>query len=190
MSKESIVERIISDAEKEAENIISQSEARAAQAVDDASLRAERKLTGVRAEVAQKVKSILDGKAATARLDGAKAELAEKRRVIEAVYKNALEALVALDKKTALALADRLLSDFAEDGDEIVFAANYKYPAEILKLDVVKEKKLKASNDKASVEGGFVLKGKNSDKDVSYGALLQLDREERQAEIAATIFKG
>ena len=117
-------------------------------------------------------------------------ELAEKRRVIEAVYKNALEALVALDKKTALALADRLLSGFAEDGDEIVFAANYKYPAEVLKLDVVKEKKLKASNDKASVEGGFVLKGKNSDKDVSYGALLQLDREERQAEIAATIFKG
>lgn len=190
MSKESIVERIISDAEKEAENIISQAEIRAGQVVDDASLRAERKLAGVKAEVAQKVKSILDGKAATARLDGAKAELAEKRRVIDVVYKNALEALIALDKKTALALADRLLSYFAEEGDEIVFAANYKYPADVLKLDVVKEKKLKVSHAKASVDGGFVLKGKNCDKDVSYGALLQLDREEHQAEIAATVFKG
>ncbi|MDE7083498.1 MAG: hypothetical protein K2O89_07350 [Clostridia bacterium] len=190
MSKESIVQRIISDAEKEAENIISQAEARAAQAVDDASLRAERKLTGVKAEVAQKVKAILDGKAATARLDAAKAELREKRRVIDTVYKNALAALVALDKKGSLSLAERLLCEFAEEGDEILFAPNYKYSAEVSKLDVVKAKKLKISNAKADVGGGFVLKGKNSDKDVSYGALLQFDREERQAEIAAAIFKG
>ena len=190
MSKESIVERIISDAEKEAENIIAQAETRAAQTVQEADLRAERKLTGVKAEVAQKVKAILDGKAATARLDGAKAELAEKRRVIDVVYKNALEALIALDKKTSLQLADRLLSEFADEGDEIVFAANYKYCAEVSKLDVVKEKKLKISNGKPAIDGGFILKGKNSDKDVSYGALLQFDREEYQAEIAAAVFKG
>ena len=127
--------------------------------------------------------SILDGKAATARLDGAKAELAEKRRVIEAVYKNALEALVALDKKynktqncvefyhcgvnnefTAerILFADRVDTVYSrlalqDTGYKTRNAANYNSPAEILKLDVVKEKKLKASNDKASVEGGFVL---------------------------------
>lgn len=185
-----IVERIISDAEKESENIISQANARAAQVVDDASLRAERKLAGVKAEVAQKVKAILDGKAATARLDGAKAELAEKRRVIDAVYKNALDALNSLDKKSALTLADRLLSDFAEEGDEVLFAANYKYAAEVAKLDVFKDKKLKTASGKAEVAGGFILKGKNSDKNVSYGELLQFDREEHQAEIAAEIFKG
>lgn len=190
MGKDSIVERIISDAEKEAENIIAQAEARAAQTVQEADLRAERKLTGVKAEVAQKVKAILDGKAATARLDGAKAELAEKRRVIDIVYKNALDALIGLDKKTSLSLADRLLSDFAEEGDEIVFATNYKYFAEVSKLDIVKEKKLKISNGKLALDGGFILKGKNSDKDVSYGALLEFDREEYQAEIAAAVFKG
>ena len=190
MSKESIVERIISDAEKEAENIIAQAEARAQQTVQEADLRAERKLAGVKAEVAQKVKSILDGKAATARLDGAKAELAEKRRVIDSVYKNALEALIALDKKTSLALAERLLSDFAEEGDEIVFATNYKYVAEVSNLETVKAKKLKIANGKIPLDGGFILKGKNSDKDVSYGALLQFDREEYQAEIALAVFKG
>lgn len=190
MSKESIVERIISDAEKEAENIIAQAETRATQTVQEADLRAERKLMGVKAEVAQKVKSILDGKAATARLDGAKASLAEKRRVIDVVYKNALEALVSLDKKSSLLLADRLLSDFAEEGDEIVFATNYKYFAEVSKLQIVKEKKLKIASGKSALDGGFILKGKNSDKDVSYGALLQFDREEYQAEIAAAVFKG
>ena len=190
MSKESIVERIISDAEKEAENIISQAESRAEQTVQEADLRAERKLAGVKAEVAQKVKAILDGKAATARLDGAKAELAEKRRVIDVVYKNALEALVELDKKSSLALAERLLTEFADEGDEIVFATNYKYFAEVSKLDIVKEKKLKIASGKSALDGGFILKGKTSDKDVSYGALLQFDREEYQAEIAAAVFKG
>ncbi|MDE7087765.1 MAG: hypothetical protein K2O67_06200, partial [Clostridia bacterium] len=123
-------------------------------------------------------------------LDGAKASLAEKRRVIDVVYKNALEALISLDKKSSLALADRLLSEYADDGDEIAFASNYKYAAEVSKLDVVKEKKLKISNGKPGIDGGFILKGKNSDKDVSYGALLQFDREEYQAEIAAAVFKG
>ncbi len=190
MSKESIVERIISDAEKEAENIISQAEARAAQVTDDASLRAERKLVGVKAEVAQKVKAILDGKAATARLDGAKAELAEKRRVIDVVYKNALDALIDLDKKSSLALAEWLLVEFAEEGDEITFAPSYKYCAEIAKLDIVKEKSLKIAQGKSPVSGGFVLRGKYSDKDVSYDALIELDKEKHQAEIAASIFKG
>ncbi len=36
--------------------------------------------------------------------------------------------------------------------------------------------------------GGFILKGKSCDKDVSYGAMLAADREERVAEIAAQLF--
>lgn len=35
------------------------------------------------------------------------------------------------------------------------------------------------------IDGGIFLKGKISDKDLSYGALLALDREEYQAKIAA-----
>lgn len=190
MSKESIVERIITDAGEEASDIISRAENRAARILDEASLRADRRFKGAKAEVAQKSKAIFDGKAATARLDGAKAELAEKRRVIDHIYSEALDALIALDRKNALALAERLLTDFAEDGDEIVFAAGYKYAADVLKLDVVKRKKLKIGHGRERVDGGFILKGKNSDKDVSYGALLLLDREERQAELAAEIFKG
>ena len=190
MSKESIVERIISDAEKEAEDLIAEAERQAQSVVNGAQTKADRKLLGVKAEVAQKTKAISDGKSATARLDGAKAELAEKRRVIDAVYAEALKGLIALDKKSALYLAERLLSEYAETGDEVVFAPDYKYGADVAKLDVFKEKKLKVSHKAINIDGGFVLKGKNSDKDVSYGALLAVDREEHQAELASRIFKG
>lgn len=188
MGLDSIVERIISDAKKEAEDIISDAEKRAEDTVSEAKKQAERKLTGVKAETAQKVKSILDGKAATARLDCAKCELSEKRRVIDTLYFEALKSLIALGKKETVAIADRLLNAYAEKGDEIVFAPNYKYAEDVLKLDIVKELGLTHSVGGAGIDGGFVLKGKIADKDVSYTALLALDREENESSIAAKIF--
>ena len=102
-------------------------------------------MLGAKAEAEAKAKSILDGKAASARLDCAKIELAEKRGVLDSVYEKALKKLKELDKKTAVALAGGLLAKYAEDGDEIVFAADYKFVSEVAKLPVVTELKLKFS---------------------------------------------
>ena len=95
---------------------------------------------------------------------------------------------MALDKPTALYLAEKLLKAYADDGDEIIFAENYRYAQEVMKLPVVKEKNLKQSSKTAKIDGGFTLCGVNSDKNLSYGSLLSADREERQAEIALQIF--
>ena len=190
MSKESIVERIISDAEAERENLLAEAHKKAEADVAAANERAQRKFAGVQAETAQKVKAILEGKAASARLDGAKAELKEKRRVIDAVYDGALKKLCALDKEDSLKLAERLLKEYAEDGDEIAFASDYKFTQEVMKLDVAKKKKLKISHKGATVDGGFILLGKNSDKDISFAALLAADREQFQSDIAVKLFKA
>lgn len=188
MNEQAIVDRIISDAEKEAAAIISEAERKAQETVSEALLYAERVKTGVKAEVKQKTDGIFDGKAATARLDGAKILLGEKRGVIDEVYARALKALNELKEGDALYLAARLLKEHAEEGDEIVFAGNYRYRKGVEGLEIVKEKKLKVSSAQADIDGGFILVGKNSDKDVSYGALIAADREEKQAEIAAKIF--
>jgi len=189
MSAEAIVERIISDAEKSAEDMISDARKKADEVIADAELHAQRNRTGTEAELKVKIKGIEDGKAATARLDSAKILLAEKRRVIDTVYGKALEKLVALDKRESVLIADRLLNLYAEEGDEIVFAANYKFAQDVAKLSVVKEKKLKIALKGADIDGGFVLRGEKSDKDLSYGALLAMDREAHQAEIAKNLFK-
>lgn len=190
MSKEQIVERIISDAEEERASILAEAQKSAEEAVAAANERAQRKFAGVQAETAQKVKAILDGKAASARLDGSKAELKEKRRVIDTVYDNALKKLCALDKEDSLKLAERLLKEYAEEGDEIAFASDYKFSQDVMKLDVAKKKKLKISHKGENAGGGFILLGKNSDKDISYAALLAADREQFQSDIAVKIFKG
>ncbi len=188
MSKEAILERIISDAQAAADATVAEAEGRAAEIIAEAEARAARDRQGTSAIIAERSKAIADGKAAAARLDTAKVMLAAKRGVIAAVYARALEKLKALPQKDAVRLAEGLLLSYAEDGDELVFATNFAYKAQVLKLAVVAEKNLKNSGKTADIDGGFILIGKNSDKDLSYGALLALDREERQAEIAAKLF--
>ena len=188
MNEQAIVDRIISDAQNEAEAIIAEAERKAEETVKEASLNAERIKKGVQAEVKQKTDGIFDGKAATARLDGAKILLGEKRGVIDEVYARALKGLNELKEGDAVYLANRLLTAYAEEGDEITFAHNYRYQKNVAELPVVKEKGLKVSSKLADIDGGFILVGKNSDKDLSYGALISLDREQNQADIASRIF--
>ena len=188
MSEQAIVEKIIADAKEEAQAIIADAEKKAQATIAAANTKAERRLQGERESSKKRAEGILDGKAATARLDSAKILLGEKRAVIDEVYARALKSLQELGKAEALHLFSSLLEEFAEEGDEVVFAENFKYAPDASKLDVVKEKKLKISAKKADIDGGILLKGKSSDKDLSFGALLAADREEHQAEIAAQIF--
>lgn len=190
MSKEAIVERIISDAEAQAAKILEAAGARAAEIISDAEKRAERDRIGAEAEIAEKCRAIESGKAAEARLDCAKIALKERRRVIDAVYGNAYKKLCDLPKAEAVKFAERLLEAHAEAGEELAFAPDFKWAQEVSKLSVVAEKKLKISLNAKGVEGGFKLLGKAADKDLSYRALLSEDKEEHQGELAAEIFKN
>lgn len=190
MSKQAIVDRIISDAEATARGIINNAEKDAQSLIEKVQQSCERDKLGVEAEVAEKVKAIEDGMAAAARLDGAKVLLKEKRKVIDAVYANALKRLNGLEKSKALNLAARLVKEYAEEGDEIVFASVYPYKSEVAALPEVREKKLKISAKTADISGGFMLYGKHSDKDISFAALLNADRDLFQAEIAQKLFSA
>ena len=91
MSKEDIVNRLISDAESEAADIVKAASARADEIIAAAEKRALLERSEAEAEVGGRAKRYADGRAAAARLDSAKILLAEKRRVIEQIYSNALQ---------------------------------------------------------------------------------------------------
>ncbi|MDE7305790.1 MAG: hypothetical protein K2N33_00200, partial [Clostridia bacterium] len=168
--------------------IIEDAESAAALTVAQASERAERNKRGTEAEIKEKAAAIFDGKAAQARLESAKILLGEKRGVIDNIYGQALKKLVDLNDAETVRLAEKLLRVHAEDGDEILFAENFGCAQDVAKLSVVKEKKLKVSPKKAKIDGGFILRGKVCDKDISYGALLSADREDNQSKIASDLF--
>ena len=190
MSKEGIVERILSDAEERAQAVVAAAEKRAEEIIAEAQESVKRDELGVKAEVEERCAAIKSGKAAEARLDSAKLLLAQKRRVIDSIYERALKELKELNKAETLKLADGILQEYAEDGDTIAFAADFKYAQEVSKLSICAEKKLKISLNADGVDGGFVLRGKAADKDVSYRALLLSDREQNEVEIASAVFLG
>ena len=190
MGKEEIIERILSDAEAEAEGIIAAANESAEGIIAAATAKAQKESAETEEECYARSKRISEGKAAEARLDSAKILLAEKRRVIDVIYERALQKLVALNERDSLRLLERLLTDNAEEGDEIVLAENFAYEKGAKALPVVKEKKLVFSAERVKLSGGCILHGKLSDKDLSYASLLSADKDEHQAEIAIKLFNN
>lgn len=188
MGKEDIVNTILADAEREAQATIAEAQKKAAEIRAAAEKEAKALLDGAQAETDLRAKAICDGKEASARLDGAKILLAEKRRVIALVYARAYEKLLALGEKESISLFERLLKENAREGDELVLPAKFRYRAALEKSDVVVRKKLSIAAD-ANIEGGFYLRGKNADVDLTYASLLAQDSEEHQSEIAFALFK-
>lgn len=189
MSTQQIIERIRADALAEAQAIVAQAEEKAAKLREEAEERIAAAEKEARDEAEERRAVILDKKAAAARLDSAKLLLKEKRKVIETVYDEALSRLMSLSKEDSVALIARLLEAYAEEGDEVYFSKNFAYEEEAKLLPVFAEKKLRVSLEKLSIEGGVRLKGEKADKDLSYAALLQADKEEYQAELAKKIFR-
>ena len=189
MGTQNIVDRIISDAKERAAAIVAEAESRAAKTLAEASLRAETIRQQAENEVAEKRKGIFDKRAADARLDGSKLLLKEKRKVIDTLYDEALSRLLECSKEECLQLIEALLIAYAEEGDEVCFANNFHYQEEVKILPVVAEKKLTFAGETLAIDGGLRLRGKISDKDLSFGALLAADRESYQADLAAKIFK-
>lgn len=188
MSKQEVVERILSDAKAEAAALIAEANRNAEAIAAEAGARCEALKRETEAEVAAYRQAALEKKQASARLESAKILLREKRKVVEYIYAQSLSRLLSLEKEDTLSLAQRLLSAYAEDGDEIFFAENFRFEKEVLALPVAKEKHIKLGDKRLKIDGGFCLKGKVSDKDLSYSALLAADREAYEAQLAKEIF--
>ena len=188
MSLDTLKERILSDAEKEAAALLEAAAEKAAKIEAEAERTAKEDRAREESEVAERIRALEEGSAATVRLEAKKFNLKERRRVIDTVYARALDALLALPEKQSIELLTALLKEYSEAGDEVALAENYPYPAAAEKA--VAKMGLKLSSARAKIKGGFYLYGKKCNRDISYETLLNADREEHQAELAAKLFKS
>ena len=140
MSKQQMLDRILSDAQAEAKAIIEEAESKATKLLSDADLRVEELERTTKKDVEERRKTILEKRAAAARLDGAKFLLGEKRKVLDTVYDEAHSQLLELNQEDTLAMIARLLDAYAEQGDEIYFAERFPYADAVKILPVIAEK--------------------------------------------------
>lgn len=187
MSLESLKEKILSDAQGEAEALLEAAKKKAASIEAEAENEANKNRTREESEVKERIRALEEGSAATVRLEAKKFNLKERRRVIDTIYSRALESLFKLSEKESTELLLSLLKEFAVEGDTVALSEDYPYPAAAEKA--ITKAGYKLSSKRAKIKGGFYLYGKKCDRDISYEALLKQDREENQAELAAKIFR-
>ena len=187
-SGDALVKRIVADGKAEAAKIISDAEKIAAETVDAAERQAAEYAEKQRASALAAVKDLEDGKRTLGAIEEKKILLGAKQRLVETVYLRVVQKLNKMTKAEFLALADKLISKYAEKGETAVLSENCPASAEEVEaLPSAKALGLKASGG-GKFGGGIMLSGKSCDKDLSFAALCAAARENTEAEVAAELF--
>ena len=111
--KEAIVGKILSDAQQKADAIVAEAERAANESLAEWRRALERESTEVVAR-----------RETVASLDNRKAMLAAKRAVIDEVLARALASACALPKERYCSLVERLLEEYAQEGDAVTLSAS------------------------------------------------------------------
>lgn len=188
MATQNIVEKILSDAQMEAQGIVANAEKRREEIVSKANVVALERRLQAETNAEEYAKSTLEKRLADARLESSKILLKEKRKAVDSVYALALQRLLALEKEDCLTLYSALLEKYAEAGDEVLLSKSFAYEQEFCALPVIEKLGVTVSKTRIDIEGGMRLVGKLADKELSFTALLTADKDRNQADLARKLF--
>ena len=189
MSKQQIIDRILADANAEAEAIVALANEKALKMLAAADAYAAKEREDVSRECEDYAKDVSEKTAAAARLECAKIALAEKRKVLDYAYEVALAKLKEYSLQDPLTFYAKLLETYADRGDVVYFPEGFSLADEVAALPVFSAKELKLATDRAKIDGGVLLVGEKADKDVSLEALIRRDKDVHLSEVATEIFK-
>ena len=182
-----LVQRILNDARADAEKIAGETEAKRAAILKESEAQLAARKADYEKKRAMSVASVLDGCKTRAALDGRKDALKKKRVVIERVFEETYQKLIALPEKEREEICRNLLLGEAEGGETVVPA---KADREAVKrvLDGWKGVSLTLSQQDAPLDGGFLLVNAGYEKDCSFRALLAQLRDSEETQVAGRLF--
>ena len=190
MSKEAIVEKIISDGQKKSDAILQEARDKADEILADAAAECKKYYDKSVFDTGVIVDEILSRGKTVAELDAKKLQLGAKAKILDEVFDGALKKLRGLDKKSLKGLLVGMLEN-AEDGDVVILSASEK--------DVLTEKdvkdfaakkgiKLSLAKEFGDFDGGLMLRGKGIDKNFTFEVEIAMLRAEIEMDIAKELF--
>ena len=197
MEAEQVVDKILADANAEAEKIKKQADEK--EAVEQA------KLNEQLDEYGSQTKALADRLGnekklhllAAARMDIAKEFLAEKSRILDEVFAQAQTQLQNLPDEQYRELIRNLMLEAVETGDEEVILdknetrINEKFIRQInQKLGHDRKGNLKLSKERQQLGGGFILRRGKIKNNVSLDVLLAQTRKDLEIELAKELFEN
>lgn len=185
--KEAIIERIIADAQDQANDIVSEAQT----AAKDICAAAESKVKANRQKATEKLiedgEEILRRRMSVANLDAKKSRLFAKQKLLETVFDEAREAVLALDDEKYLLLIEKLIKGFSAEGETVTIAERDKKRITKKFLDGF-GKKLTLSDSFGDFDGGIMLSKDGYDKNLTLDVLLDESRERVENKVAETLF--
>lgn len=194
---EKIKEKIRQDAENRANEILEKARLQAKEIVEKAGLKASQRAEEISNKTAHDVsekKRIINS---IVELEMRKDVLAAKQESIESVFAAVLERMNNMESSKYRQVVYNLLLEAAETGEEEVIlseGAKNKLPSDF--MDKVndalkaagKKGKLRLSDEKREISGGFILKSQGIEINNSFEAVLRQYRDEIEPQVAAILF--
>jgi V/A-type H+-transporting ATPase subunit E len=195
MEAEQVINKILSEAQTEADKIKSQAEEKLT--AEQAQL--DKELSDYAARTSELAKKAAEDKKsqmlAAARMDIAKKYLGEKRKLLQEVFDKAKEQLMKMPEEQYRQLMKKLMVGAVETGDEeVIIDANetridHKFIKEVNRqLGPGFHGNLRLSEDKEEIGGGFVLRRGKIRNNVSLDVLLEDARKNLEIDLARELF--
>ncbi len=190
MSREAIVEKILSDAQLKAEAMVGEAQDKAHTILADVAEQSKQYLAKSQSETDRLVADIISRSKTVAELDSKKLMQAAKSVILERVFARALEKVRELDVNTYKELLLGMLKE-AQDGDTVTLSKRDK---NVLSADDIRafadERgiSLCVSDEDGDFDGGLILSRDGVDKNLTFEVEIDLLRDIAEADIAKEIF--
>lgn len=190
MSKEAIIDKILSDANLKGDAIIGEANGKADEIISLAAKQCKDYLYQSKTEIDRLTLEIDERSRSVAELDARKLMLAAKTQVLDSVYAKTLEKLRNLDKEQYGALIFAMLEN-AKDGDVVIISKREKDIVTKQSLaDFAKKKgiKLTLADKFGDFDGGVIISENGVDKNFTLDVEVSILREQTETKIAKEIF--
>lgn len=190
MSREAIVEKILSDAQIKAEAMVGEAQDKAHAILADVAEQSKQYLAKSQSETDILVADIISRSKTVAELDSKKLMQAAKSVILERVFARALEKVRELDVNTYKELLLGMLKE-AQDGDTVTLSKRDKG---VLSADDIRAFanengiSLCVSDVDGDFDGGLLLSRDGVDKNLTFEVEIDLLRDIAEADIAKEIF--
>ena len=190
MSKEAIIDKILSDANLKGDAIIGEANEKADEIISLAAKQCKDYLYKSKTEIDRLTLEIDERSRSVAELDARKLLLAAKTQVLDSVYAKTLEKLRNLDKEQYSALIFSMLEN-AKDGDVVTVSEREKDIVTKESLaDFAKKKgiSLTLADKFGEFDGGVIISENGVDNNFTLEVEVALLREQTETKIAKEIF--
>ncbi len=190
MSKEAIIDKILSDANLKGDAIIGEANEKANEIISLAANQCKDYLYKSKTEIDRLTLEIDERSRSVAELDARKLLLAAKAQVLDSVYAKTLEKLRNLDKEQYSALIFSMLEN-AKDGDVVTVSEREKDIVTKESLTDFAKKKgisLTLADKFGDFDGGVIISENGVDNNFTLEVEVALLREQTETKIAKEIF--